>query len=126
MAAEMDQEATAVGLMVERAMRDAFGVDWVRNIIALLRFLRTSDATHQCLRGLHSYRAYPPAASFEYEVTESIDLRDRIRRLVIRLPSPDLPGRYLDPYLVGIRRLDAVRLKRALTQLHPVESRAKA
>jgi hypothetical protein len=120
----MDQEATAVGSMVERAMREALDVDWVRNIIALLRFLRTTDATQQCIHGLYFYRAYPPADHFE-RVTEDIDLQERIRRLAIRLPSPELPGKHIHAYAGATRRLDAVRLKRALTEFHPVESTAK-
>jgi hypothetical protein len=125
MAAEMDKEATAVGLMVERAMQEALGVDWVRDIIALLRFLRSPDATGHCLRGLYFYRASPPADNFETKVAEDIDLQERLRRLAIRLPSPEPRANYIHPYLAAIRRLDAVRLKRALAEFHPEESAAK-
>lgn len=116
----MDRERAAIELMIDRAIDEQLDVEWVQKAMVLLCFLRTSEATKQCLHNLYFYRACPAETIFGSPVTESIDLPDRIERLVMRHTNPNNPP----PYVHAIRRMDSVRLKRALIRLNPEEMRA--
>ena len=42
--------------MIDRAVEEELTVEWVRKVTGLVRFLRTSEATKQCLNLLYYFR----------------------------------------------------------------------
>ena len=72
MTAELDNEAEAVDRMIDRAIQEELTGDWVRNTITLIRFLRTPDATKQCLGIVQYCRKFSVATIFA-PITEPIE-----------------------------------------------------
>ena len=118
---ELGDEADAVGEMIDRAIEEDQRVDWVRNIITLIRFLKTSNASKRCLAIIKHCREYPVVKLFT-PVAESMQVEERIEKLVMRHWSLE----NANDHVRLVRRFNAVRLKEALLGLDPVERRAKA
>jgi len=90
--------------------------EWVHTVITLIHFLRTPDATKLCVGILKTLRLFPLPGNLGSPIDESVEVRDRIEKLVNRHRILNGPK----PQDMIMRRLNAVRLKKALVQIHPV------
>jgi len=121
MAKDMKEEEHEIIQMIDRAQAAGFPPQWVHNAIKLISYLRSSDATIQCLQLVKHIRDHPYTEIFRLEI-ESMEEQDRIKNLVNRHYAFSEDGNH---QLLLMRRLNSVRLKDALVRLHPTERIAK-
>lgn len=106
--------------VIGRAQEAGISVAHAKKQIKLLCFLRSSDATVQCLELIKNWRHHPLVETFD-RPPEAGEDQEQFMALVKRHYDLSEGG---DQLLV-LRRLNSARLKQVLIQLHPDEKVAK-